>query len=70
MYLGSNSNEAGVQSSLRIANASFDPCNEAVVKESVTSWMLFCTKKKYGMAKGIVVGCHLLLVEGDLSQML
>lgn len=32
VYLGSKSNEAGVQRLLIIANASVDPCDEAVLK--------------------------------------
>ena len=34
VYCGSKRREAGVQIWWRIANASFDPCNEAVVKSS------------------------------------
>lgn len=39
MYRGSKSNEAGVQSKSRIASASFDPSNEAVLKRAKASWM-------------------------------
>ncbi len=38
VYLGSKSREAGVIVWLRIANASFDPYNEAVVNSGEGSW--------------------------------
>jgi hypothetical protein len=39
VYFGSKSREAGVIVWLRIANASFDPYNEAVVNSREGSWL-------------------------------
>lgn len=62
VYLGSNSRDAGVPSSLRIDNASFDPCSEAVVKESVKVGYFSAPERSIDGEKGSSVGCHLLLV--------